>query len=51
MLFQVTDHNICSKLWAKFDYLNECETGFERIIVLVIREFLKYINSSGKLKL
>ena len=31
----------------KCDYFNECETGFERINVLVISEFLKYINGSG----
>ena len=35
---------------SKYDYFNECETGFKRINVLVISEFLKYINGSGSEK-
>ena len=30
-----------------YDCCNECETGYERIIVLVINEFQKYIIGSG----
>ena len=35
----------------KCDYFNECEAGFESINVLVLSEFLKYINGSGSGKL